>query len=120
MSYLWQGFLLKKKYIMGLDMNLKRIQRTIFESVEREDFWKIELENSEDLICWRKKDDINQWFFENTFIIEECSDELTKEKLEKLLHWLLINELKKDAENIKKIISENNFIENVIYYSYCN
>ena len=105
---------------MGLDMNLYRTSRKHFESIDREDFWQIAQEQEEELMCWRKKYEIDSWFSENLLIIEDYSYEVTKEILEKFVNWLIENKLKEDAEKIKEIISTDNFEENVIYYTRIN
>jgi hypothetical protein len=105
---------------MGLDMNLKKIPRTDYESISREDFWYEEFDKSKELIYWRKKYSIDEWFHTNTSISDECSDEITKEKLEELIKWLKKEELKEDAEKIKNVIKQTDFDKEVIFYSYCN
>lgn len=101
-------------------MNLKKIPRTDYESISREDFWYEEFDKSEELIYWRKKYSIDEWFHTNTSISDECSDEITKEKLEELIQWLKKEELKEDAEKIKDVIKQTDFDKEVIFYSYCN
>jgi hypothetical protein len=105
---------------MGLDMNLKKIPRTDYESISREDFWYEEFDKSEELIYWRKQYAIDGWFHENTLIDEECSNEITKEKLELLVKWLKNEDLKDDAIKIKDVIKQTDFEKEVIFYSYCN
>jgi len=105
---------------MGLDMSLKKIPRTEYESISREDFWYEEFDKSEELIYWRKKYSIDEWFRENTIIDEECSDEITKEKLESLVDWLEKEKLKEDAVNIKDVIRQTDFANEVVFYKYSN
>ena len=105
---------------MGLDMNLNRTSRDSFESKSREDFWKISLDVSEEIMYWRKAFNLDNWFHENTKIIEECSNELSKEKLLELVKWLFLNNFNDDANNLKEIIDKNDFKKYVIYYSYCS
>jgi hypothetical protein len=105
---------------MGLDMNLKKIPRPDYESISREDFWYEGFDKSEELIYWRKQYAIDLWFHENTSIDEECSDEITKEKLELLVKWLKKEDLKDDAIKIKDVIKQTDFDNEVIFYSYCN
>ena len=96
-------------------MNLYRTSRKHFESIDREDFWQIAFDNEqEELFYWRKAYDLDSWFYQNASIIEDYSNELTKEILEKLINWLIDNNFKDDAKKIKKIILENDFKENVI------
>jgi hypothetical protein len=105
---------------MGLDMNLKKIPRKDYERINIEDFWMEEFNLSEELIYWRKRYDIDEWFIENTSIYEECSDEITKEKLKLLVKWLKEEDLKDDAIKIKDVIKQTDFKNEVIFYSYCN
>lgn len=105
---------------MGLDMDLRRAKREVFESFSRQDYWQVDHYKQEDLVYWRKKYDIDSWFRENTVIIEEYSDEITKDKLRKFMDWLIGEGLKEDADKIQKIIDENDFEEFVIYYTYIN
>ena len=106
---------------MGLDHALYKIIRIDFESVPREDFWMVANDlTTGELIYWRKKYDIDLWFHQNTTIIEEYSDEISKEKLEKFRDWLIENNETEYAERINKIIKNNNFVENVIFYQYSN
>ena len=101
-------------------MNLKKIPRIDFESINSEDLWYENFEKSEELLYWRKKYDIHEWFQINTSIYEECSDEITKEKLEKLMIWLIEKGLSKNAYKIKEIINKIDFVKYVIFYDYTN
>jgi hypothetical protein len=105
---------------MGLDMNLKKIPRTDYESISREDFWYEEFDKSEELIYWRKQYAIDGWFHENTLINDECSDEITKEKLELLIKWLKKEDLKGHIVKIKDVIKQTDFDNEVIFYTCCN
>jgi hypothetical protein len=105
---------------MGLDMCLKKIPRIDYESISREDFWYEEFDKSEELVYWRKKYTIDEWFCKNTSIDEECSDEIIKDKLEELIKWLLQENLKEDADKIKEVINKTDFINDVIFYKYSN
>jgi len=105
---------------MGLDMNLYRTPRKHFESIERQDFWQIAQEQNEELMYWRKAYDIDSWFSENILINEDYSHELSKELLEKFVNWLIEKKYKADANSVKKILLNNNFEENVIYYTRIN
>jgi hypothetical protein len=105
---------------MGLDMDLKRISRAKYESIPRGDFWYKEFKNSEDLLYWRKRYDLHGWFCENTTIDEECSDEITRDKLIALVEWLYTQNLITDFTNVIKIMDSTDFEKQVIYYSYCN
>lgn len=104
---------------MGLDMQLKKILRTDYESISREDFWIEEFDKSEELIYWRKRYSIDEWLIENTSIYEGCSDEITKEKLESLVKWLKEQDLKDDSIKVKDIIKQTDFESYVVFYSYC-
>lgn len=99
-------------------MSLKRAKRKDFESTNREDFWEISSQVSKELIYWRKKYDIDEWFRENTIIKEQCSDELTKEKLEELLKCLIKQDVRENIYKVEELIKENDFINNVIFYEY--
>lgn len=101
-------------------MNLKKVSREAFNNISRDDFRHEEFAISEELIYWRKKYSIDEWFHTNTSINDECSDEITKEKLEELIKWLKKEELKEDAEKIKYVIKQTDFDKEVIFYSYCN
>ena len=101
-------------------MHLKKIPRKDFESINREDFWYDHFEKSEELFYWRKKYDIHEWFHINTSIYEECSDEITKEKLGELIIWLTQKGLTEYAEKIKEIVNKIDFVNNVVFYDYCN
>lgn len=104
---------------MGLDMQLKKILRTDYESIDKEDFWIEEFDKSEELIYWRKRYDIDEWLIENTSTYEGCSDEIAKEKLESLAKWLKEQDLKDDSIKIKDIIKQTDFGSYVVFYSYC-
>ena len=101
-------------------MSLKKVSREAFNNISRDDFWYEEFYISEELIYWRKEYLIDEWFHTNTSISDECSDEITKEKLEELIKWLKKEELKEDAEKIKDVIKQTDFDKEVIFYSYCN
>lgn len=105
---------------MGLDMNLKKISRKDFENISKDDFWYEHFDKSKELIYWRKEYDIDEWFRENTFIYEECSDEIPKEKLQLLINFLEQKNFIDYANQIKEIIQETNFNDEVIFYEYCN
>jgi hypothetical protein len=105
---------------MGLDMSLKKISRTVYNSISRDNFWLEQHYKSEEIVYWRKKYDIEVWFRENTIIDEECSDEITKEKLESLVDWLEKEKLKEDAVNIKDVIRQTDFANEVVFYKYSN
>ena len=101
-------------------MMLKKIPRTEYENISREDFWYEEFDKSEELIYWRKRYEIDRWFHENTVIDEECSDEISNEKLELLVKWLKKEDLKDDSIKIKDVIKKTDFDKEVIFYSYSN
>lgn len=111
-------------------MYLNRTSRTIFESVSRENFWEIEQENGNELLYWRKQFGLDGWFREHTSIIEECSDEITKEQLEELVVFIEQKRTEdeqdsgygtvEDANKIKELITTNDFENFVVYYTYCN
>lgn len=105
---------------MGLDLHLKRISRAKYESIPRNDFWYDQFTNSEELLYWRKRYDLHEWFCENTTIDDECSDEITRKKLEALVQWFLDQKLNDDVLNILEVIYNTDFEKQVIYYSYCN
>ncbi|MCL5460413.1 hypothetical protein M3M33_17375, partial [Loigolactobacillus coryniformis] len=71
---------------------------------------------SEEIVYWRKKYDIEVWFRKNTVINEECSDEITKEKLESFVSWLEKEKLKEDATKIKDVIKQIDFTNEVVFY----
>lgn len=105
---------------MGLDMHLKKLSRKDYDSIDKKEFWYEEYDKSEELVYWRKKYDINLWFSNNTSIYEECSSEITKDKLEELVKWLMLQDLKEDANKIKEVINKTNFNNEVIFYKYYN
>lgn len=105
---------------MGLDMGLRKMKRTIYESIDREKFWYEHFAKSYEIVYWRKKFNIHQWFYENTTIDGECSNEITKEKLETLVNWLQKEKLKEDVVKIKDVIKQTDFANEVIFYEYCN
>lgn len=103
---------------MGLDMNLKKLSRKDYDSIDKEDFWYEEYDKSEELVYCRKKYDIDLWFSNNTSIYEECSDEIKKEKLEELVIWLESENYYEEAQKIKKVINETDFTNEVVFYKY--
>jgi uncharacterized membrane protein YpjA len=104
---------------MGLDMMLKKMARVKYSSVDIEDLWKIEGDNSDDLMCWRKEYDLHFWFFNNIKIsIYEVSEEISNEKLKLLINWLTINDFIDYAFKIKEIIDSTDFKNEVIYYRF--
>ena len=105
---------------MGLDMSLKKIQRIEYENIDKEKFTYKHYNKSEELIYWRKKYNIHNWFFENTYIYEECSNEIAQEKIEELIKWLFEEGFKEDANKIKEFINEIDFVNNVVFYNYSN
>ena len=105
---------------MGLDMMLKSIRRDVFYSVDRDDFWEVEFPESKELIYWRKEYDIAGWFRENLKFYEEYTEEITKEKLIKFSEFLKTMDKEVYVEEVNKLIKENNFDDNVIYYTYCS
>jgi hypothetical protein len=102
---------------MGLDASLSKVKRKDFYNYNRNDFWFIEYElKTEKLIVWRKQYEIHRWFYENTKIIEDYSDEVTPEKLTKLhLYLKSINDLE-NAEKVDNLLREVDFKKYVIYY----
>lgn len=104
---------------MGLDMQLKKMPRSDYESISVKDFWITEFNLSEELIYWRKRYDIDEWLQENTSIYEQCSDEITKEKLKSLVKWLKREDLQYDAIKVNNIIKQTDFESHVVFYSYC-
>ena len=105
---------------MGLDMSLKKIPRTVYNNISGDNFWFEQHNKSEEIVYWRKKYDIEVWFRENTVIDEECSNEITKEKLEALVNWLEKEKLKEDAVKIKDVIKQTDFTNEVVFYKYSN
>lgn len=101
-------------------MNLKKISRKHFDNISKDDFWYEHFDKSKEIIHWRKEYDIDEWFLENTFIYEGCSDEITKEKLKSLIKYLEQKKLIDYANALKKIIEETNFNDEVIFYTYSN
>lgn len=111
---------------MGLDMSLNKVLRKTFEKIDSIDVWSFPINEIEEIMYWRKKYDLDEWFFNNTKIIEECSDEINKEKLQKLIEWLNENydseenNFKEESIKLQEIVNEFDFTENVIYYKYSN
>lgn len=105
---------------MGLDMFLCSIKKDVFYSVDRDDFWEIEHEKSEKIIEWRKEYFIDLWFYENSKFYDICTEEITKEKLINFVEFL--KDTGKDVyiKEINKLIKENDFDNNVIYYKHYN
>mgnify|MGYP003654860616 CR=1 FL=1 len=101
-------------------MSLKKVSREAFNNISRDDFWHEEFDISEELIYWRKQYAIDRWFHKNTLINDECSDEITKEKLELLIKWLKKEDLEDHIVKIKDVIKQTDFDNQVIFYTYCN
>lgn len=99
-------------------MHLKKLSRNDYDSIDKEDFWYEGRKKSKELVYWRKKYKIHQWFCSNTSIYEECSYEIKKEKLEKLVIWLVSENYDEEAEKIKKTINETDFTNEVVFYEY--
>jgi len=102
---------------MGFDSGLYKIKREDFYNYNRNDFWYVEYElQTEEMISWRKEYDIHHWFYANTNIIEDYSDEVTFEKLSELFAYLILKSDRENAEKVNELINGIDFKNYVIYY----
>lgn len=102
---------------MGLDQGLFRAEIQEHDHIYANSmFWK----NRDELIYWRKKYDLHDWFFENTNIRDEVSDIMNTSKLNLLIEFLKKEKMFEDVIKVEHLIKETDFEKQVIFYSYCN